>query len=75
MKVKAKTNIKYGDNWLQAGEEFDVKESDLPELEDLVEAAEKPARAERNKAEEVPEAKAEDAAEAKSAGRRAKKAE
>ena len=43
MKVKAVTNINYGKGWIFAGEVFEAKEEDLPELSGLVEAAEKPA--------------------------------
>lgn len=43
MKVKAKTNIKYGDEWFFTGTTFDVNEADLASFGDLVEVVEKPA--------------------------------
>ena len=43
MKVKARTNIKYGAGWVNTGMTFDVNEADLASLGDLVEVVEKPA--------------------------------
>ena len=43
MKVKARTNIKYGDGWVNTGMTFDVNEADLASLGDLVEVVENPA--------------------------------
>lgn len=59
MKVKAKTNIKYGLGWYSAGEEFEMKEADLATLGGLVEAAGEPAARPAPKTEEKqPEAEA-----------------
>ena len=79
MKVKAKTNIKYGLGWYSAGEEFEMKEADLATLGGLVEAVGKPAARPAPKTEEKqPEAEApdeqtgepEEAAKAKNARRK-----
>lgn len=43
MKVRAKTNIKYGLDWVTTGMTFDVNEADLASLGDMVEVVEKPA--------------------------------
>ena len=43
MKVKAKTNIKYGADWAYTGMTFDVNEADLASLGDMVEVVEEPA--------------------------------
>ena len=43
MKVKAKTNIKYGYDWMYTGTTFDVNEADLAFLGNMVEVVEMPA--------------------------------
>ena len=64
MKVKAKTNIKYGGDWFNTGMTFDAAEADLGSLSGLVEVVEEPATQPAPVKEEKP-AVAEKAPEAK----------
>lgn len=62
MKVKAKTNIKYGLGWYAPGEVFDAEDSDLAELGSMVEAvgerpAARPARVKQEEKKAEPEEK------------------
>ena len=67
MKVRAKTNIKYGSGWTFAGEEIVIRDADLEMLTGLVEVAEaEKAPAKKASPEQTPEEAAEKKTEAKS---------
>jgi len=66
MKVKAKTNIKYGADWMYTGTTFDVNEADMVFLGGMVEVVAEPATQPAPGKEEKP-AEAEKEPEAKEA--------
>jgi hypothetical protein len=79
MKVQAKTNVKYDGDWYHAGEIFDVDQTAVPELGDMVavvgEPATQPAPVKEEKPVEAEKAPEEPKEKPKAAPRRKKASE